>query len=488
MVQAWAPRLANPALVSMAHHWMDSPAYVFPNSLPSWTPTQWYAILDDPKDMEDAAPNTSWDVTTDKSNGEDRAWWRHRDREKKYLRKIRLCQDLLPNKGCFYGRKCMFAHQLQELEVPNEGENGEYDWSHTWRDDKVDRWYGQYQGRELITKYFIHEHIVRENKLLIPDWVHAWAIIHLSHVPVVPPKCGQPDWGMQEALTELAKKMWRGKVPQPVPPVLDPSFVLRLKTAFEAVMGYSSRPSGSLSRRSPPETVLQKIASKIHPPKADDPKAVNHDPKAAKYQDREWHEQEAEPDLPEAVPKTDPDVPDDPKADPQAVQPQADPNMTPEATMNRMFAKIEMLRQTRKCGSGCAAAISPQDPDVELPTSPKSLAAPTKGKGAYPPEADPKRWANDPRDEAYMIHRYPESTRSKMCPMFLGQADPLEQQRKLKAAEPPPLPQQHPEEDDPETVSPKANPKSLLDVSEAVLAENDPKSRPEPANFKQGGN
>ena len=334
----------------------------------------------------------------------------------------------------------MFAHSLEELEVPNEGQNGEYEWSHAWRDNKVDRWYGQYEGRPLMRKYYSHEHMIREDKRLIPDWAHAWAIIHLSHVPVVPPKCGLPDWGMQDALTELAKKRWQEKVPQTVPPVLDPDFVLRLKTAFEDVMSHSSRPSG-LSRRSPPEIVLQQRTFKNDAPEADDLKAVHHDPnlKAVENQDREGQEQEGGPDLPEAAPKSDPhvpgdlDVPDDPKAEPRAVQPQADPNMTPKATTNCMPAKIEGSKQTGQFGSGCAAAISHQDPDVELPTSPKSLAAP-------PPQ-----------------QRFRE-------------------------------PKSSPEEDDPETVSPKAEPKSSPDVSELVLAEKDPESRPEAANFKQGGN
>ena len=91
MVQAWAPRLANPALISMARYPRDSPAkleYIYPDPLPPWTQPHWLITFDNPKHVKDAAPNTSWGTTTDKSNGEDREWWRDRDQEKKYLRKV----------------------------------------------------------------------------------------------------------------------------------------------------------------------------------------------------------------------------------------------------------------------------------------------------------------------------------------------------------------------------------------------------------------
>ncbi len=194
---------------------------------PKWGGQEWWRKQDwwhqDPK----------WD---------DKEWWRHRDREAKYLRKVRLCDKFLGN-YCEYGRDaCRFAHRLSDLTVPNEGANGQRDWSGVWGGKGVDHWFCQDWRRPMVDQNFQWE--VRKQSKDIPDWAYAYAIIHLNHKPTHGPKCEKDDWGMQAQLDRLRQSRG-GFLPSFVPEDVPEWFYHRLKVAYCEVMA-SSRSSPSM--------------------------------------------------------------------------------------------------------------------------------------------------------------------------------------------------------------------------------------------------
>jgi hypothetical protein len=156
---------------------------------------------------------------------------RWREREKTYLKKIRLC-DKHPKRLCHWGPNCLFAHSLSELTTPQEGPNASYAWTNCWADGKVHRWYGQDHPKtdqELIANYLRHElHTLHYQD--IPNWAFALGICRLNiHTSRWPPA---EDWGLQSDIDNL-KDSRGGRLPPNVPEKLSFDDMKRLRWAWQ---------------------------------------------------------------------------------------------------------------------------------------------------------------------------------------------------------------------------------------------------------------
>ena len=143
-------------------------------------------------------------------------------REKRYLQKVRLCTNLKDYNWCPWGAKCLFAHSLAELRLPDEGPNAMFAWSDVWQRKPaegkggVHKWYCQELAPEdhEILKWQFNRKIGRE-PLKVPDWAIAYAIVHMEFKPFRAPN--EAYWGLPDQI-EAPRALRGGRLPPGVPP------------------------------------------------------------------------------------------------------------------------------------------------------------------------------------------------------------------------------------------------------------------------------
>ena len=127
-------------------------------------------------------------------------------RDSTYLHKIRLCK-YLPNCGrCDFGQGCKFAHTLQQLQVPDEGPDGQSAWRRVWEEGKVHRWFGQPEMPALF-KAHLQIYIAKQldRKMDVPEWAigaNAW----FNGVPPPWPPT-HPDFNLAYDIDQLKKSV-----------------------------------------------------------------------------------------------------------------------------------------------------------------------------------------------------------------------------------------------------------------------------------------
>ena len=102
--------------------------------------------------------------------------------------------------------RCAFAHDLRDLNPPNEGWGRRECWSKAWENGQVDRWYGQKLTDDQLRRiqaYYDEANQSVARRMDIPNWAHAvawyygrmpnWA--HGQFPPWVPNDFGMyADW------------------------------------------------------------------------------------------------------------------------------------------------------------------------------------------------------------------------------------------------------------------------------------------------------
>ena len=105
----------------------------------------------------------------------------------------------------------MYAHTLKDLQVPDEGQWGQYAWNRVWQEKKVHRWYGQpempKEFRYLLKEYVEHQ---LEIEVEVPDWAMAANAWFNGVPPPYRPK--QWDFGLADDIERLRTSRG-GKLP-----------------------------------------------------------------------------------------------------------------------------------------------------------------------------------------------------------------------------------------------------------------------------------
>ena len=146
-------------------------------------------------------------------------------RERRYLHKVRLCTNLMRKSCCQWESRCLFAHSLAELSLPDEGHNAMFEWADIWTTKEgVHTWYGQAftDDTHCILSWRINLEIASE-PLKVPDWAIAYAIVHMDLKPFRAPN--EPRWGFPQRI-EALKAQRGGRLPPGVPPRL-PDYMMR---------------------------------------------------------------------------------------------------------------------------------------------------------------------------------------------------------------------------------------------------------------------
>ena len=153
-------------------------------------------------------------------------------RERRYLSKVRLCTNLMHRSCCPWEPRCLFAHSLAELRLPDEGHNSKFEWTDIWTTKEgVHTWYGQAYSDDThsILSWRIHLEIASE-PLKVPDWAFAYAIIHMDLKPSRAPN--ELHWGFPQRIEALKAKRG-GQLPPGVPPHLPNEMMHKLWCAFQ---------------------------------------------------------------------------------------------------------------------------------------------------------------------------------------------------------------------------------------------------------------
>ena len=153
-------------------------------------------------------------------------------REQRYLHKVRLCTNLMRKSCCHWEPRCLFAHSLAELRLPDEGHNAKFQWADIWTTQEgVHTWYGQAYSDDThcILSWHIHSEIARE-PLKVPDWACAYAIIHMDLKPFRAPN--KPCWGFPQCI-EALKAQRGGQLPPGVPTQLPDYMMHKLSCALQ---------------------------------------------------------------------------------------------------------------------------------------------------------------------------------------------------------------------------------------------------------------
>ena len=138
-------------------------------------------------------------------------------RQRTYLHKVRLCENLPKFRKCQYGDNCMYAHTLKDLQVPDEGKDGEFPWNKVWQDKLVHRWYGQPEmpnGFKDLLRVYVAHHLHHQRE--VPEWAigaNAW---FNGMAPPWPPK--HWDFNLAYDIEQLRIKRG-GKLPPGVRPL-----------------------------------------------------------------------------------------------------------------------------------------------------------------------------------------------------------------------------------------------------------------------------
>ena len=155
-------------------------------------------------------------------------------RERRYLSKVRLCTNLMHNCRCRWEPRCLFAHSLAELRLPDEGHNAKFGWTDIWKTKEgVHMWYGQPYSEDThaILRWRIDLEIASEPQK-VPDWAFAYAIIHMDLKPFRAPN--ELHWGFPQRIAALKAKRG-GQLPPGVPPQLPNEMMHKLKCASQEV-------------------------------------------------------------------------------------------------------------------------------------------------------------------------------------------------------------------------------------------------------------
>ena len=138
-------------------------------------------------------------------------------RERTYLHKVRLCENLPRFGECKYGANCMYAHTLKDLRVPDEGRDAGFPWYEVWKAKKVHRWYGQSEMPDRfyhLLRVYVSNHLARGEE--VPDWaIGANAWFNGIAPPWRPKQC---DFNLAYDIEQLRIKRG-GKLPPNVYPL-----------------------------------------------------------------------------------------------------------------------------------------------------------------------------------------------------------------------------------------------------------------------------
>ena len=138
-------------------------------------------------------------------------------RQRTYLYRAQLCENLPRYRHCQYGDDCMFAHTLMDLQVPDEGTDGSSPWWKVWQKKKVHRWYGQPE-MPIEFCYLLREYVEHHlaNQVEVPDWaIGANALFN----GIAPPwQSKQCDFNLAYDIEQLRIKRG-GKLPPNVYPL-----------------------------------------------------------------------------------------------------------------------------------------------------------------------------------------------------------------------------------------------------------------------------
>ena len=111
----------------------------------------------------------------------------------------------------------MYAHTLKDLQVPDEGKDGEFPWNKVWQDKLVHRWYGQPEmpnGFKDLLRVYVAHHLHHQRE--VPEWAigaNAW---FNGMAPPWPPK--HWDFNLAYDIEQLRIKRG-GKLPPGVRPL-----------------------------------------------------------------------------------------------------------------------------------------------------------------------------------------------------------------------------------------------------------------------------
>ena len=111
----------------------------------------------------------------------------------------------------------MYAHTLKDLQVPDEGKDGEFPWNKVWQDKLVHRWYGQPEmpnGFKGLLRVYVAHHLDHHRE--VPEWAigaNAW---FNGMAPPWPPK--HWDFNLAYDIEQLRIKRG-GKLPPNVYPL-----------------------------------------------------------------------------------------------------------------------------------------------------------------------------------------------------------------------------------------------------------------------------
>ena len=187
-------------------------------------------------------------------------------RERRYLSKVRLCTNLMHNCRCRWDTRCLYAHSLAELRLPDEGHNAKFGWPDIWKTKEgVHMWYGQPYSEDThaILRWRIDLEIASEPQK-VPDWAFAYAIIHMDLKPFRAPK--ELHWGFPQRIAALKAKRG-GQLPPGVPPQLPNEMMHKLRRASQELNKPQESnlllkllladPKPSLNAEEPPEEFVQ---------------------------------------------------------------------------------------------------------------------------------------------------------------------------------------------------------------------------------------